>query len=179
MLIFDKISQICQNFAEFCEISINFFSGFSQNAATFQSFHGASTELSGIGKDRYQFRQSLHLASRPSFSARSSASRPSRRRPLFATVASAAQRSHACCGYPKQMPQMRKVLATPRKKCEVLRPSADSRDALSSTTSRIRSTYVYSNLYSNFWLLFGKLREARSRLVSKPNFASRYSFESS
>ena len=46
MLIFYKILQICQNFAEFL---LNFdqnVSGFSQNAATFQSFHGAFTEPS-------------------------------------------------------------------------------------------------------------------------------------
>ena len=29
---------------------------------------------------------------------------------------------------------------------------------------RAARTYVFSNCYSNFWLMFGKLREARSRL---------------
>ena len=49
----------------------NFFSGFFQNAATFQSL-----TPSGGTKDRYQFRRTLHAPRCPHFSARSCASPP-------------------------------------------------------------------------------------------------------
>ena len=40
-------------------------------------------------------------------------------------------------------------------------------------------TYVFSNLYSNSWLIFCKSLRGSFSAVSKPNFARRYSFESS
>ena len=42
-----------------------------------------------------------------------------------------------------------------------------------------RDVYVFSNSYSNFWLIFGKLLRGSFSAVSKPNFASKYSLESS
>ena len=39
--------------------------------------------------------------------------------------------------------------------------------------------YIFSNLYSNFWLMFGQTLRGSFSAVSKPNFESKYSFKSS
>ena len=64
-----------RDFPRMQQLSRSFHGAFTELS---RSFHGAFTELSRIGRDRYQFRRSLHLANTPSSSARSCA-RPSSR----------------------------------------------------------------------------------------------------
>ena len=45
--------------------------------------------------------------------------------------------------------------------------------------SAIVSNYVFSNFYSNFWLIVGNLLRGSFSAVSKPNSANKHSFESS